>query len=41
MEAMAALRAHGSEAAATVHDVDYVFADVNTLYEKLAASLAR
>ena len=41
MEAMASLGAHGSGASATVHDVDYVFADVNPFYEKLAAALPR
>lgn len=41
MEAMAALRAQGCAASATVHDVDYVFDDANALYAKLAAALPR
>jgi ATP phosphoribosyltransferase len=38
MEAAAALRAYGSTA--TVHDVDYVFDDADTLNAKLTAALA-
>ena len=39
MEAMTILRAHG-DAAATVHNADYIFDDGDPLYTKLAAALA-
>jgi ATP phosphoribosyltransferase len=39
MEAMDALRLAGVNAAATAHDVDYVFDEANPLYAKLAAAL--
>jgi ATP phosphoribosyltransferase len=38
MDAMAVLRAHG-DAAASVHDADYIFDDGNPLYAKLVAAL--
>jgi ATP phosphoribosyltransferase len=41
MDAMACLRAHGSDAAVTAQDIDYVFAQENPLFAALDKALSR